>query len=277
MPFWIESACIGYPDLADKYESWQRLLRITGWILKWSHSRGVRKKGQLFTQEIKDAELRWLKIIQKSVFPQDHENLSKGKALDSVSSILKLDPIFDRENQLIRVGGRLEFADIPYEAKHQIILQKKDRLVEKLILHLHSKASHAGPETTLAIIRQRYWIIGGRREVKRILSKCLVCRHWKTKPCQQKMAPLPAERVQVAPPFTNVGLDFMGPLYLKIKEKEKTGQTSKAYVCIFICEDTRAVHLELTNNMTTEEFLLAYRRMVNRRGMSSTIRSDNQT
>ena len=44
-----------------------------------------------------------------------------------------------------------------------------------------------------------------------------------------------------------------------------------------MCEDTRAVNLELTNNMTTEEFLQAYRRMVNRRGMSSTIHSDNQT
>ena len=53
------SKVLDYPDLADKYESWQCLLRITGWILKWSHSRGVGKKGQLFTQEIKDAELRW--------------------------------------------------------------------------------------------------------------------------------------------------------------------------------------------------------------------------
>ncbi|XP_028417205.1 uncharacterized protein LOC114541488 [Dendronephthya gigantea] len=57
-----------YPDMADKYESWQRLLRITGWILKWSHSHGIRKTGQLSAQEIKNAELCWLKIIQKNVF-----------------------------------------------------------------------------------------------------------------------------------------------------------------------------------------------------------------
>jgi len=53
--------------------------------------------------------------------------------------------------------------------------------------------------------------------------------------------------------------------------------TSKAYVCIFICEDTRAVHLELLNSMTTEDFLLAFRRMVNTRGMARVIHSDNQT
>ena len=87
------------------------------------------------------------------------------------------------------------------------------------------------------------------------------------------MAPLPAERVQIAPPFTNIGLDFTGPLYLKVKGTI----TSKAYVCIFICEDTRAVHLELLNSMTTEDFLQAFRRMANRRGMAKVIHSDNQT
>jgi hypothetical protein len=88
------------------------------------------------------------------------------------------------------------------------------------------------------------------------------------------MAPLPLERVHIVPPFTNVGLDFTGPLYLKVKGKS---ELCKAYICIFVCEDTRAVHLELTNNMTTEEFLQAYRRMVNRRGMPKVMRSDNQS
>ena len=39
-------------------------------------------------------------------------------------------------------------------------------------------------------------------------------------------------------------LDFTGPLYLKVEESSEPA-TSKAYVCIFICEDTRAVYLEL--------------------------------
>ena len=143
-------------------------------------------------------------------------------------------------------------------------------------LHVHLKASHAGPETTLAVLRQRFWLTQGRLEVKRVLRKCLTCKHWRTQPVQQKMAPLPAERVQIAPPFTNIGLDFTGPLYLKVKEGSKTS-TSKAYVSIFICEDSRAVHLELLNSMTTEDFLQAFRCMANRRGMVEVIHSDNQT
>ena len=164
-------------------------------------------------------------------------------------------------------------SQIPEQTKHQIIIPHNDPVIEKLILHVRVKASHAGTETTLAVLRQRFWLTQGRREVKRVLRKCLTCKRWKTEPVQQKMAPLPAERVQIAPPFTNIGLDFTGPLYLKVKGTT----TSKAYVCIFICEDTRAVHLELLNSMTTEDFLQAFRRMANRRGMAKVIHSDNQT
>ena len=192
------------------------------------------------------------------------------------SCIVKLDPQFDETKRLLVVGGRLQFAQIPEEEKHQIIIPHNDPVIEKLIMHVHLKASHAGPETTLAVLRQRFWLTQGRREVKRVLRKCLTCKHWRTQPVQQKMAPLPAERLQIAPPFTNIGLDFTGPLYLKVKEGSKTS-TSKAYVCIFICEDSRAVHLELLISMTTEDFLQAFRRMANRRGMAEVIHSDNQT
>ena len=137
-------------------------------------------------------------------------------------------------------------------------------------MHLHIKACHAGPETTLAILRRRFWLTQGRREVKRVLGNCLTCKRWLTHPVQQKMAPLPAERVQMGPPFTNNGLDFTGPLYLKVKGSSKL-TTSKAYVCIFSREDTRAVHLELLNSITTEDFLKAYSRMANRRGIAKVI------
>ena len=82
------------------------------------------------------------------------------------------------------------------------------------------------------------------------------------------MAPLPEDRIKPAQPFTNADLDFAGPLYLK-----DSGE--KAYICLFTCAVTRAVHLELACDMTTERFLLALRCMIARRGMCSIIWSDN--
>ena len=218
----------------------------------------------------------WLRNRQRVAFLPEIEELCNKKQVSERSCIVKLDPQFDETKELLVAGGRLQFAQIPEEEKHQIIIPHKDPVIEKLIMHVHVNASHAGPETTLAVLRQRFWLTQERREVKRVLRKCLTCKHWKTQPVQQKMAPLPAERVQIAPPFTHVGLDFTGPLYLKVK-KGSESSTSKAYVCIFICENSRAVHLELLNSMTTVDFLQAFHRMANRRGMAYVIHSDNQT
>ena len=87
------------------------------------------------------------------------------------------------------------------------------------------------------------------------------------------MGALPSERVVPALAFTDVGLDFTGPIYLK---NEETGHMKKLYICIFTCTHSRMVHFELVNNMTTEEFLAALRRMINRRGWCKKIISDNQ-
>ena len=261
--------------LALRYETWQRLVRVTAWILKWSRLRGEPKKEKLSVEGLKESEFTWLRNRQRVVFLPGIDELCNKGQVNQKSRIIKLDPHFDQTKKLLVVGGRLHFAQIPEEAKHQMMIPHNDPVIEKLIMLHHVKACHAGPETILAILRQRFWLTPGQREVKRVLGKCLTCKRWLTHPVQQKMAQLPAERVQMAPPFTNTGLDFTGPLYLKVKGSSEP-TTSKAYVSIFICEDTRAVHL-LLNCMTTEDFLQAFRRMANRRGMAKVIHSDNQT
>ena len=56
--------------------------------------------------------------------------------------IHKLDPHFDQTKKLLVVGGHLQFAQIPEEPKHQIIIPHNDPVIEKLIMHLHVKACH---------------------------------------------------------------------------------------------------------------------------------------
>ena len=51
--------------------------------------------------------------------------------------------------------------------------------------------------------------------------------------------------------------------------------SEKSYICIFSCMNSRAVHLELVENMTTEAFLTALERMINRKGHPNVIYSDN--
>jgi hypothetical protein len=67
------------------------------------------------------------------------------------------------------------------------------------------------------------------------------------------MGDLPASRTVVARPFLNTGIDFAGPLIIK-DGKTRNKRTIKAYVALFICFSTKAIHLELVGDLNTEFF-----------------------
>lgn len=127
---------------------------------------------------------------------------------------------------------------------------------------------HSGLQGTLMQLRERFWILRGRQVTKKIVNQCFVCRRFKAKPGRQITAPLPRDRVTEASPFETMGVDFAGPLLVKPNNQ-------KSYIALFTCAVTRAVHLELVSDLTTESFLLAFRRFVARRGICRVIYSDN--
>ena len=256
-----------------RYGTWMKLIRVTAYVLravKLFKTRSKSKETELSTEEMKQAELKCCMWIQEEVYKEDYQQLKAGRALPSSSRLLKLDPYYDIEDQVIRVGGRLQFADLPEENKHQIILPHGHPAVAKLIQDVHKQMLHAGPETVLSVIRQKIWLTQGRREAKRVIRTCVPCQRQRVGPSTQKMGPLPEERVSTSLPFTHIGTDFAGPLYVKDGSSVK-----KAYVCVFTCASSRMVHLELTNGLTTDEFLQAFSRMTNRRGLCRTVWSDN--
>ena len=72
-------------------------------------------------------------------------------------------------------------------------------------------------------------------------------------------------------PFQVIGTDFAGPIYYLTKAKKEP----KAYILIFSCSVSRAVHLELIPNTTAKEFIKCVKRLIACRGRPSTIYSDN--
>ena len=66
--------------------------------------------------------------------------------------------------------------------------------------------------------------------------------------------------------FQSTGTDFSGPFFVK-DIYSKT--LNKCCICLFTCVTSRAVHLELTPDMTTSAFIRSVKRFVSRRGTPS--------
>jgi len=139
----------------------------------------------------------------------------------------------------------------------------------------HRKTLHAGPCSLLAQIRMQYWPIGGRKTVTSAVAKCIICFRAKPRLAEHIMTDLPKDRVTGSHAFMVTGIDFCGPLYYKSEVRNRA--PVKCYVCIFICFATKAVHLELVNDLSTGAFLRALRRFILARGKPARIWSDNAT
>ena len=140
------------------------------------------------------------------------------------------------------------------------------------------KLSHGGPEATLRELKLQYWLLGGRRKIRRVLKACPKrhCKHQNLIETKQKEAKLPVGRGQIGN-FERVALDYAGFFEIKdcgkckyanekckkcghktTKEQKEKGicKTRKIWILVIACHNSRAVHLELVNDKTTEEFVL---------------------
>ncbi|XP_062557361.1 uncharacterized protein LOC134222234 [Armigeres subalbatus] len=76
------------------------------------------------------------------------------------------------------------------------------------------------------------------------------------------MGRLPEARVVPSIPFSRTGVDFAGPVYIKVGLR-KTVRV-KAYICIFVCLAVKAIHLELVSDLSSAAIIAALQRFVSR-------------
>ncbi|XP_055622274.1 uncharacterized protein LOC129765861 [Toxorhynchites rutilus septentrionalis] len=265
---WYLSKFSTFTDLIRRTAYWLRLLEILR-----QHRRDELSQDFLNTTELTDAEYAIIRCVQKKEFEREWKALSKGETVAKGSKIRWFNPTLSPEN-LIRVGGRLEYSSEPISKKHPIILPALHPLTKMIFEHYHKQLLHAAPQLLLATVRQRYWPLGGRNLAREVYHNCNRCARLKPKQIQQFMADLPAARVNVARPFLKTGVDYFGPILICHAPRRPA---SKAYVAVFVCMCTKAVHLEIVTDLSTERFIQALRRFIGRRGKCSDIFSDNGT
>ena len=264
--------------LVMKLSSWNRLRRVLAWILLFKRKLLMKINGKSFSnnnlsvEDIKVAEMFILRQVQGDSFHEDKKNLLISKPLKQSSSIYSLDPYVD-ENEIIRVGGRVENSVLEPEIQHPIILPKNAKVSQLIIEYCHKKVAHGGRSASINEVRnQGYWIVGVNSMTRKILYYCVMCRYLRGKVGEQKMANLPKERLVESPPFTYCGVDCFGPFIITQRRKEL-----KRYGVLFTCLSCRGVHIEVASSLETDTFILALRRLIARRGNVRFMRSDNGT
>ncbi|XP_018403789.1 PREDICTED: uncharacterized protein LOC108780532 [Cyphomyrmex costatus] len=155
------------PDYSifQRYSSYSRLLRIMASCLRFRPKNIYR--GPLCIKELDETEIRIIKIIQTHSFSCEAKELTHGRSVNK-TNIAALNPFLD-ENGLIRVGGRLKESKLAYAQKHPILIPSRHFLTDLIIRETHEKHFHTGIQTTLYMIRQKFWLLDGRNQVRKIV------------------------------------------------------------------------------------------------------------
>ena len=250
-----------FEDHLVRASSWSNLIRGIGRVLrKWLGKIRRMKMSELESEKL--AEQKIIKATQRDFLSKPSPATAKEmKRLDCRET----------NNGFVVVGGRL--SHMKKGDAHPIVIPRESHIATLLIRDCHQKRGHSGRTTTLHAFQERgYWIFKPRKLVDKIIKSCVPCIKRNPVPGHQKMADLPEDRVNEAPPFTYCGMDCFGPFLVKDGRK-----TYKRYALLVTCLASRSVHLEILDDMSTDEFISAMRRVIALRGQIRQIRSDQGT
>ena len=295
----------------EKYSSFNTILLKTAYIMRFPQNCLRKKENQSLilskfptSEEKLEARNYWLRLVQEEYYPQEISRLKESLPVKQDSKIMQLTPYLDETSKLIRMKGRIQNSRLSQAEKHPIILPHQSLVVRLLIKDIHENQIHSGVNHTLVTLRNEFWVTHARSVVKTVIKACLICRIYMPQRISVPMAPLPADRVSETMPFQIIGVDFTGPVYIAEERKicafkpkqptrksvriaardpystevvdvVHTKKTSKCYIALTTCAITRAVHLELVPDLSTDAFLRSFRRFISRRGICSIIYSDN--
>ena len=254
---------------SEAFSNLGRLLRVTALVLKFIKLLKAQRQGDVNQKpeirvtgaDIEEAELLWIKEVQREMKSKEKFKMRSHQL-----------GLFEDDKGVIRCQGRLGNSELTDSAKYPILLDASHHLTTLVVWRCHERVMHGGVKETLTELRSNFWIVRGRYFIRSLLFRCTVCKKFEGKPYKVPQAPpLPSYRVKEAPAFSYIGLDYVGPLFVKSTSDEEC----KVWICLFTCCSTRAVHFEVVPNMTSEAFLRCFRRFVARRSRPSLVVSDN--
>ena len=246
------------PSYVENYSSLTRLIRVFAYCRRFIRNSRLpvvdRGTSFLSAQELHNTLLFFVRQSQRLHFGIEVKELEAHRCIPRSSKILSLNPFLD-DTGILRVGGRLQLSQLNYATKHQIILHPHSHLTELIIEYEHIRLLHSGVQSTQSSLRQKYWIINDKSYIRSVIHKCIICFRYRARGANQLLGQLPPSRVTPAKPFSQAAVDYAGPVLLR-HGGQRSESTSKAYIALFICMSTKAIHLELVSDLTSNLSLI---------------------
>ena len=259
---------------------------VRRWAVLFRAIRNFRRKnkygnGVLHKEEFEEARKFLIIMSQDEFYHKEIEEMTKcqtnlANCKQPVSDIRQFNPFID-EKGLVRSNSRIsKFSHIyGYEKTHPIILHRKSDIARLIVEEAHFTEAHAiGIDSMKAKVNEKFTILGLGTLCQQVKSSCHYCKLRSGIRLVQQMAPLPINKLEEqVKAFENCGMDFCGPFEIKVSRRIAR---KKCYILVITCLATRAVHLEMTGGMTTNDILAALSRFCDIRGTPKTVVSDNQ-
>lgn len=234
----------------SRFSSWTTLIKVVARIKRLG-SKQRQNSEHVTVEEREKAVEVVVKLVQQQAFPHEIKILQSDRDLPKSSPLFSLNPIL--YEGVLCVGGRLKQSSLCHKVKHPVILPNDSHITKLIITHYHAKTCHQGRcQTQMELRTNGFWVIRGSKLVAKLIHTCVMCRKLRRPPERQQMAELPKERVEASEPFTYSGMDCFGPFIVKKARKEY-----KRYGLIFTCLCSRAVHIEMLEDLSTDSFINA--------------------
>ena len=170
----------------------------------------------------------------------------------------------------------MEFAHIAQETRSPILLNDKHPFSKLLILNIHQSNKHISAKYILNEFRQKFWLLCGRRIVRSIIIACVTSRKRHCKSYRYPPSPpLTSLRLNNLRPFFTVGIDNVGPVFVRNIYLVEDDIMHKALVTLYKCTASRAICIDLVPNMNSGSFIRSFRRFVSGYGCPDNVILDN--
>ena len=176
------------------FKNYTTILHIMAYVLRFIYNcrNTDRMTGPFSTYELQQAELRVIYVEQHRAYSDTIRRLSDRKVIKD--SLAKFHPFLDGNGMLRISTGRCENnITLSYTAKFPLILPE-GHLSELILRYMHIFLKHAGLQHILNIVRDKFWIIAGRRTAARVIRECPRCNRYDSRPLCQPSPSLPSFR-----------------------------------------------------------------------------------